>query len=81
MMRIIEKQNSMFFMHFQTGKIVEAIEPGAVFDPFVESIQARSQAYEDAMDIDSYQKSELLFPSGEPLPLCWRDSRYRDHAA
>ena len=71
----------MFLKDSQTGDLVEAIDLKAVFDPFVESIQARSQAGEDTMDVDSYEKSELLFPSGEPLPLCWRDSRYREHAA
>ncbi len=71
----------MFLKHSQTGDLVEAIELRAIFDPFVESIQARSQTGEDTMDIDSYEKSELLFPSGEPLPLCWRDSHYREHAA
>ncbi len=71
----------MFLKHSQTGGLIEAIELNALFDPFVESIQARSQAGEDTMDVDSYEKSELLFPSGESLPLCWRDSHYREHAA
>lgn len=70
----------MFLKHSRTGEIVKAMEPRALFDPLVESIQARSQASEDMIDI-AYTKSELLFPSGEPLPLCWRDSRYREHAA
>jgi len=71
----------MFLRHSQSGDLVEVIELRAVFDPFVESILARSQAGEDTMDIHSYEKSELLFPSGETLPLCGRDSHYREHAA
>lgn len=71
----------MFLKHVQTNDLVEALDLHEVFDPFVKSIKARKQAGEDTMDVGSYDKSELVFPSGEPLPLCWRDSHYREHAA
>lgn len=71
----------MFLKHSPSGDLVEVIELTAVFDPFVATILARSQAGEDTMDVHGYEKSELIFPSGEALPLCWRDSHYREHAA
>ena len=30
---------------------------------------------------ENFLKSELAFPSGEPLPLCWIDSHYYEHMA
>jgi hypothetical protein len=77
----LEKENCMFLRNSRTGDLVLPIEPGAVFNPLVDSVQARSLTGEDAAAIASYEKSALLFPSGEPLPLCWSDSRYREPAA
>jgi hypothetical protein len=31
-------------------------------------------------DPEKFAKSELQFPSGEPLPRCWLDAHYRDSA-
>ncbi len=70
----------MFLKHVKTKDLVEAVDLNEVFDPFVENISVRTQAGEDTMDDGSYSKSELVFPSGEPLPLCWRDSHYREMA-
>lgn len=68
----------MFLKDAKTEDLLEAIDLQEVFDPFVESIMARTQAGEDTMDIISFRKSDLVFPSGEPLPSCWRDSHYRE---
>jgi len=70
----------MFLKDAQTNDLVEALDLRDVFDPFVETILARTQAGEDTMDLGNYVKTDLVFPSGEPLPLCWRDSRYRERA-
>lgn len=69
----------MFLKRTSDGDLVEVIDLKEMFDPFVTVVQARSQAGEDTMDLASYRKSDLIFPSGEPLPLCWRDSQYREH--
>ncbi len=71
----------MFLKHTPTNDLVEAVDLKEVFDPFVKRIAARTQAGEDTMDLTSYKKSDLVFPSGEPLPQCWRDSHYREHVA
>ncbi len=71
----------MFLMDVQTSDLVEALDLKEVFDPFEQTISARTQAGEDTMDVGRYHKADLLFPSGEPLPRCWRDSHYRENAA
>jgi hypothetical protein len=71
----------MFLKQASTNDLVEAVDLQEVFDPFEPCISARTQAGEDTMDMDRFEKSELRFPSGEPLPECWRNSRYRAHAA
>lgn len=68
----------MFLKNVQNDDLVEALDLQEVFDPFVTSIKARTQAGEDTMDVGNYEKTDLVFPSGEPLPRCWRDSHYRD---
>jgi hypothetical protein len=75
-----KKKSSMFLRNSRTGDLILPTEPGAVFNPLVDSIDARSLTGKNATLIDSYEKSALLFLSGEPLPLCWRDRRYREPA-
>jgi hypothetical protein len=76
-----KKERSMFLRNSRTGDLILPTEPGAVFNPCVDAIKARSLTGKNATEIGSYKKSALLFPSGEPLPLCWRDRRYREPAA
>ena len=71
----------MFLKQMLTGNLVEVLDLRDVFDPFIETITARSQAGEDTMDLGNYKKSDLSFASGEPLPRCWRDSHYRETEA
>ena len=71
----------MLLRRVPTSDLVETLDLKEVFDPFVESIAVRTQAGEDTMDTGTCRKSDLVFPSGEPLPRCWRDSRYRERAA
>ena len=68
----------MFLKHAGSGDLVEAMDLSAVFDPFIQKVSVRSQAGEDTMDVYSYEKSDLVFPSGETLPRCWCDSHYRN---
>lgn len=67
----------MLLKYIPTSDLVEALNLKEVFDPFMESISIRTQAGEDTMDKGMCKKSDLVFPSGEPLPRCWRDSHYR----
>lgn len=71
----------MFLKHRPGNCLIDVIDDADVLDPFVKTVRARSQAGEDTVDIGFYPKTELVFPSGEPLPLCWRDKNYREHIA
>jgi hypothetical protein len=71
----------MFLKHTPTGDLIEVIDLPDVIDPFSATVRGRQQAGEDTMDIDEFEKTDLVFPSGEPLPLCWRDSHYRKKEA
>ena len=35
-------------------------------------------AGEEMQDPEIFLKSELIFPSGEPLPVCWIDPHYNE---
>jgi hypothetical protein len=69
----------MFLLHRPTQVLVEILELGDLFDPFHPEVLARSHAGEELQDPALFPKSELSFPSGESLPICWLDGHYREH--
>lgn len=71
----------MFLKHIPSDSLIEVLDLHDVIDPSSTMVHGRLQVGEDTMDVDDFEKSELMFPSGEPLPLCWRDVQYRDHIA
>ena len=71
----------MYLKHVPTGGLIEVLDLSNMVDPFLFTVRGKSQAGEDTVDIDFFNKSDLIFPSGEPLPLCWRDTHYRKHIA
>jgi hypothetical protein len=68
----------MFLSHQPTQQIVEILSVPDLWDPFLKEVVARSHSGEEMQDPTSYLKSELVFPSGEPLPRCWIDPHYRE---
>ena len=38
----------------------------------------RYHAGEEMQDAVAFKKSDLVFPSAEPLPRCWTDPRYKE---
>jgi hypothetical protein len=71
----------MYLKHIPTGDLIEVLKLSDVVDPFLATVRGKSQAGEDTLNIGDFEKHELVFPSGEPLPLCWRDNQYRRHIA
>jgi hypothetical protein len=71
----------MFLKHAPTGDLVEVIDLPDVINPSSPTIRARSHSGDIIQRPENFLKSELIFPSGEPLPLCWRDAHYYEHAA
>ena len=42
-------------------------------------VSGRFQEGEEAQDLDTFKKNDLIFLSGEELPKCWVDPHYRDN--
>lgn len=71
----------MYLKHVPTGDMVEVVDLPDVINPASPTIRARSYAGEIMHRAENFLKTELVFPSGEPLPLCWLDSHYNEHLA
>ncbi len=66
----------MFLKHNQSSDLLEILNVAELFDPFKAEVTGRFHSGEEMQDPAQYAKSELIFPSGEPLPRCWLDSHY-----
>jgi len=71
----------MYLKHVPSGDLVEIIDLPDVLNPASPTIRARSYTTEAIQRPENFLKTELAFPSGEPLPQCWIDSHYNEHAA
>ncbi len=71
----------MFLRHKTNHDIVEILDVDALFDPFQNRVGGRYHAGEEMQEPAMFKKSELVFLSGESLPRCWVDTRYRDTLA
>jgi hypothetical protein len=71
----------MYLKHVPSGDLVEVVDLSGVIDPSSSTIRARSYAEDVPHRPEYFLKTELIFPSGEPLPLCWLKNHYHEHAA
>ncbi|QKT04193.1 acetyltransferase [Ectothiorhodospiraceae bacterium 2226] len=67
----------MYLKQARTGDLVEIMEVEALVDPFEPRVRGRLHVGEELQDPEVFTKTDLLFPSGEPLPRCWTDGQYR----
>ncbi|KPJ92519.1 MAG: acetyltransferase [Gammaproteobacteria bacterium SG8_15] len=56
----------MYLKHKQSENLVEQAR-----------VAGRYHAGEELQDPENFSKSDLVFPSGEPLPVCWQDPDYK----
>ena len=68
----------MFLEHRPSGDLVEVLALEELYNPCRCEITGRLHAGEEMQDPETFVKSELIFPSGEPLPRCWIDAHYRE---
>jgi len=68
----------MFLMHCRNNDLVEILDVNNLFDPRKKNVRGCFHAGEEMQDPEEFNKQDLMFMSGEPLPLCWRDEHYRD---
>ncbi|MGF1548102.1 MAG: acetyltransferase [Thiotrichales bacterium] len=70
----------MFLKQRSSGDLVEVLDTQELFNPFTARLSGRLHIGEDPPEPESFAKADLIFPSGEALPLCWVDSGYRERA-
>ncbi len=71
----------MFLQHVPSGDLIEVVDLQDVINPGSPTIRARAHTGEVIQRPEDWPKADLAFPSGEPLPQCWTDSHYYEHAA
>lgn len=67
----------MYLEEASTGHLVEVLDFHELTDPHRREVMGRYQRGEDLPEAERFAKARLVFPSGEPLPRCWRDPHYR----
>ena len=68
----------MLLKETSKDSLVEVLTLKDLFDPFSSQLIGRHQEGEDPQDPERFNKQDLCFLSGEPLPRCWVDPHYRD---
>jgi hypothetical protein len=68
----------MFLKQKKDGHLVEVLGLNDLVNPTLKTIVGRLHYGEEMQDPEKFDKAEMLFPSGEPLPACWLDVHYRD---
>ncbi len=68
----------MYLKHKVSGSLVEVLDMAALSDPCRGYLAGRFHAGEEMQDPSDFAKGELSFPSGEDLPRCWKDPRYKN---
>ncbi len=67
----------MFVKEKKSGDLIKVSQFDRLFSPVETEILGRGQAGEEEQDERPYSKEDLVFPSGEPLPRCWLDEKYK----
>jgi hypothetical protein len=70
----------MYLKDRTSGDMVEVLDTAALVDPCTGLLAGRLHAGEELQDMETFAKQDLEFPSGEALPRCWMDARYRSSA-
>jgi hypothetical protein len=73
----IDQGGIMFLKQKSSGDLIEVLQTQNLYDPFKTEILGQSHAGEEMQDPEMFLKSDLLFPSDEPLPRCWLNSDYK----
>jgi hypothetical protein len=67
----------MLLKEKQSEDLIEITELEQLIDPFKDRVTGQPQGGEDEKELESFKKEDLVFPSGEALPICWLDSDYK----
>jgi len=67
----------MYLKHRRSGDLVEILDEKALINPCQAYVAGRFHAGEEIQGVEQFLKSELAFPSGEDMPVCWMDAEYK----
>ncbi|WP_346839997.1 acetyltransferase [Microbulbifer sp. SAOS-129_SWC] len=68
----------MLFKDTATNHLVDVADIVTLANPYELTVVGRFLWGEEMQDPEVFDKTDLSFLSGEPLPRCWHDSRYRE---
>ncbi|MGX2042132.1 acetyltransferase [Methylocaldum sp. MU1018] len=68
----------MFLKLKKNGHLIEVLSLNDLVNPTHKNVVGRLHWGEEMQDPEKFPKTELTFPSGEELPVCWKDVHYRD---
>ena len=68
----------MLLKQKSSGHMVEVLSMVDLINLNRTEIVGRYQEGEEQQDPEKFNKSDLIFLSGEALPRCWTDPHYRD---
>ncbi|HEY9650465.1 MAG TPA: acetyltransferase [Coleofasciculaceae cyanobacterium] len=60
----------------QTDTLVEIHDVETLINPTQSNVSGQIQAGQEEQNPTSFEKEKLKFPSGEELPICWKDADY-----
>lgn len=68
----------MLLRQRSTGHMLAVHDVDELCNSLHARVLARDQVGEEEQDPEPVSKTDLVFLSGEPLPRCWTDPRYRE---
>lgn len=67
----------MLLKNKELGTLIEINDLNALINPSVDKVTGQNQAGQEEQDPTPFEKTQLIFPSGEELPRCWLDADYK----
>jgi hypothetical protein len=67
----------MLLQEKETGDLVEILDVDALINPTKNEVPGKNQAGQEEQETANFEKSKLVFPSGEVLPRCWTEENYQ----
>lgn len=65
----------MFLKNKNNGDVVEILDIAGLTNPLHAQVAGRYHAGEELQDPENFDKSVLIFLSGESLPACWTEKQ------
>ncbi|MEG3899309.1 MULTISPECIES: acetyltransferase [unclassified Microcoleus] len=67
----------MLLQEKESGDLIEILDVDALISPTKNEVPGKNQAGQEEQETATFEKSKLVFPSGETLPRCWTEENYQ----